>query len=101
MTVAELIAKLQTMPPSAEVIYQACSDWNVLDADEVELKTADESRRLVEEERESHKKSGLNVAVVSSAVCYRGGRYCKAYPLRQYPAGEEPVYRDVVTLPGN
>jgi len=35
------------------------------------------------------------------AVCYRGGRYCNAYQLTQYPPNEKPVYRTVVTFPGN
>lgn len=97
MTVSELIAKLQTTPPNAIVIYRACSDWWVLDEDDVEFVSAGESKRLVDDVAAS----GHPCCVVDGAICYRGGRYCNAYPLAQYPPDEQPVYHDVVTLPGN
>jgi len=41
MTVAELIAKLQTMPQDVEVVYDLFSDVTELREDEVKLVTAD------------------------------------------------------------
>jgi hypothetical protein len=89
MNVKELIAKLQTMPPDAEVIYRCCSDWAILNADSVELKTAEESKA-------EHVTSRFGYG----GIVYRGGRFCDGYPKSQY-GDEKPVYRTVVTFPGN
>ena len=89
MTVRELIAKLQTFPPDVDVIYRCCSDWDMLDAANVELVTAEESER----QTNAYKHGG--------GIHYRKGRYCNGYPLAMYGPDEKPVYRTVVTLPGN
>jgi hypothetical protein len=39
MTVAELIAVLQTKPPDLQVAYRCYSEWNLLKAKEIEIKT--------------------------------------------------------------
>lgn len=89
MTVQQLIAKLQTMPPEVDVIYRCCSDWDLLDEDQVRLQTAEKSKE--ETERSDY----------GGGIHYRGGRYCNGYPMRMYGPEEKPVYRTVVTLPGN
>lgn len=81
MTVQELIAKLQTMPPDADVIYRCCSDWDLLEADEVELRTAEESERLAKESKTGY----------SRTISYRGGRYCTGYPLSTTEKGIRAV----------
>lgn len=109
MTVAELIEILQKMPQDAAVIYRACSDWQAMEPDEVYLKTAEESRAEVEKrvEKYSPEKVGEQLAAtwrrctISSAIVYRGGRYCEAYHPANYPPGEEPNYVTVVCFPGN
>jgi hypothetical protein len=93
MTVSELINKLQTFPPNADVIYQYHSDWSPLEEDEITLITAEESKRRVDASSSNY--------IVERAICFRGGRYCEAYSRANYPPSETPVYRDVVTFPGN
>lgn len=101
MTVAELIDVLKDLPPDADVIYQCCSDWALLEPGEVELVTAEQSEQVVQADAEAERRRGFRVGAVHGAVCYRDGRYCRAYPLSMYSQGEKPVYRTVVTLPGN
>ena len=98
MTVAELIAKLSTLPPDAVVLYRCCSDWSELESDEIDLVTAEASEEVARKlaaERPDFR------GIVPDAVVYRGGRYCDAYTHNMYPPGETPEYRTVVTLPGN
>lgn len=94
MTVQDLIEKLKEYPSDAVVIYRAWSDWNELETGEIKLLTADESKEM--NEANPSRKYQLSEAVVK-----RGGRFCNAYPLSQYPPGESPEYVTVVTLPGN
>lgn len=98
MTVHDLIEKLQTMPQGGVVIYRCCSDWQELHPEDIELITRKESYRLVEEREVKHPHTRLPV---SGAICVRNGDFCTAYPLNNYPPGENPVYVDVVTFPGN
>ena len=42
MTVKELIEKLQTLPQDAPVVYRFCSEWTLLDEEQVDIMTAEE-----------------------------------------------------------
>lgn len=77
MTVQELIAKLQTMPPDVDVIYRCCSDWALLKVDDVGLQTAEQSQKETE------------ASPFGGGIHYRGGRYCNGYPMRMYGPDEK------------
>lgn len=72
ITVAELIAHLQTLPAELPCIFRCCSDYDPLLAEQI---TVDE-------------------------VSYRQGRHCNRYPPGMY-GDEKPDYRKAVTFPGN
>ena len=44
MTVSELISFLQTQPQNLTVIYQCCSEWNTLEAEQIKIETHCEPR---------------------------------------------------------
>ena len=95
MTVAELIVKLQEMPPTADVIYRFFSDWVILSEEQVRLKTAKESEAWATAE---------NVHPMwrkSPVICFQDGQYKNTDSFLEYSKNELPVYKDVVTLPGN
>lgn len=77
MTVRELIAKLQTMPQDAAVLYRCCSDYSILESGEIVLRKADDE-----------------------LVALRGGKHM-TLTRKQYPANETPVFVDAVIFPGN
>ena len=95
MTVSELIAELSTMPQDAEVVYQAFSDWNILEAHQVRLSTAEEERAKAFIVHRDGARAWRPYVTV-----FRQGRFCDM-SLDQFPPGEEPVFRTVVALPGN
>ncbi len=68
MTVQDLIAKLQTMPPDAVVIQNYHSDYDLLDDDKPELWKAEDHQ-----------------------ICLRGGRLIWYNP-KQWPDDEKPVF---------
>lgn len=78
MTVAELITVLQKMPQDVEVLYRCCSDWTVLEAEQVQVNLA-ESREIV----------------------YRKANGYSDYNERWAPKDIPLEFRTVVTLPGN
>lgn len=39
MTVKELIAVLQSKPQNLNVVYRCCSEWCLLEADDIEIKS--------------------------------------------------------------
>ncbi len=76
MTVAELIAKLQTYPPDAVVIYDYCSDYAEMEHEDVTLYLADEQ-----------------------LICWRSQNGYMGYRAAWFQ-GETPDFRTVVHFPG-
>lgn len=102
MTVSELVAKLQTMPPDAVVVYKMFSDYLILEADDIGLQTAEEAKAVDDawiDKRKAEPHRFGNLSDVEQAF-FRGGRYVRCRR-SQFPSGEEPVYANVVTFPGN
>lgn len=89
MTVRELINCLIGMNPEAIVIYRCCSDWQVLEANDVEYLSKEKCEESFNQDTYS-----------LEAITFRGGAYHSGYSRSMY--GEEsPVFHDVVTFPGN
>lgn len=44
MTVAELVTHLQTLPQDLKVIYRCCSDYDDLEADEIDVVLAEDKK---------------------------------------------------------
>ncbi len=80
MTVAEFIKVLSAMPPEAVVIYQMCSEYDVLNEDDPQCVLASEKQ-----------------------IVLHHGRYMD-YVERHWKGidwGPEPTFATVCTLPGN
>jgi hypothetical protein len=93
MTVAELIALLQTMPQDAPVIYPMYSEYTELRPDEVRLIKA-EDKRIVWREQ-----NGYMYYYPSD---FAGGPTPKWNPnYKPQYANEQPKFVTVVMFPGN
>lgn len=93
MKASELIEILRNVRPDTDVIFHDNSDFQPIE--EVQLITAEESSRLV---REHHEMPDPKSFTVHDAVCFRKGRFCHAYALKNYPHGEVPIYHDVLVI---
>ena len=82
MTVRELIEHLQQYPQDASVcvLYQECSDYSILEADEIHFYKDDPN-------------SGRRYVL-------RNGQVME-YDPKQWPPNETPVFLDTVIFPGN
>lgn len=78
ITNRQLIEHLQKLPPDAEAIYRACSDWAPLELEQVTVVTKEDKK-----------------------IVYRNDQYSDAYPAHMWPKGEEPVFAQVICFPGN
>lgn len=77
MKVHELIAKLQTMPQDADVVYALYSDYSEMEAEDVQYVSADEKR-----------------------IAKRRGEIVRCDP-RWVPPNESVEWVSVVCFPGN
>jgi 16S rRNA C967 or C1407 C5-methylase (RsmB/RsmF family) len=111
MTVSELIAKLQTLPPDAVVVYMACSDYQILEENQIVLQTAEEAKvkdddviAKMKAEREAAQNPTPATRYlywhIEEQTFFRAGRYVRC-SRTDFPPEEEPVYATVVTFPGN
>jgi uncharacterized protein (TIGR02996 family) len=95
ITVGELIGKLLTMPLETVCVYRACSDWNMLQPDDVKFVPAE--KKLVNYRDESgytvYESSWFDPPPNEPRSFYQRDTG-RAY-------GEQPKFVDVCTFPGN
>lgn len=87
MTVQELIVKLEQMPKDAKVLYRCCSEWDVMDSDEVTLVRAEDKSIFLHDSPH-----GGDQYMDYRESYFRPGGFVE---------GQEPNFVTVVCFPGN
>ncbi len=87
MKVHELIALLKQTPMEAEVIYRCCSEYEVLDADDIMFRTAEQMRAELAKPYPDR-----------PCIAFHKERFME---MRNEWITDAVVFQDLVVLPGN